>query len=280
MTTNDVMHTVDPEALLEEYQLFIPIPITLSPLTTEKKDLFITASYGGLNKKDSRNFFANQKETDELNQALNEEIDTRTLYSEHNSYSYKLKNAKDTTQEIKSINDLIHQNNILKIRIQDQYTTIGEFNKHIYLELNTFFLMQTGTYTDIFTLTLYEGKVDDLSPLLLNTSQVNVSISIPKITKISDFEWTQISKESALYNLDFSIHTNIPGKIVFKKKIGPYHIKNILLGTKKLKKSKRGFVYHYKANKKSQSARLTLQLNKPISQKTTYPKLRYKLIED
>ena len=62
MTTDDVMHTVDPETLLTEYQLFIPVPITLSPLTTEKKDLFVTASYGGLNKKDSRNFFANQKE--------------------------------------------------------------------------------------------------------------------------------------------------------------------------------------------------------------------------
>ncbi len=280
MTTDDVMHTVDPKALLEEYQLFIPIPITLSPLTTEKKDLFITASYGGLNKKDSRNFFANQQKTAKLNQTLNEEIDTRTLYSEHNSYSYKLKKSTDTTQEIKAKSDLIHQDNVLKIRIQDQYTSIGEFNKHIYLELDTFFLMQAGTYTDIFTLTLYKGKVDDLNPTLLNTSQVNVSISIPKITKISDFEWTQLSKESALYNLDFSLHANTAGKIVFKKELGPYHIKNILMGTKKLKTSKHGFVYHYQANKKNQPIRLTLQLNKVLSQKTLHPKLGYKVIEN
>ncbi len=280
MTSNDVNHIISQDTLLEDYQIFIPIPITLSPLTTEKKDLFITASYGGLNKKDSRNFFANQNETDTLNQTLNEEIDARTLYSEHKQYPYKLKNSIDSNNEIKPINDLIHNDNVLKIRVQDQYTTIGEFNKHIYLELDTFFLMQAGTYSDIFTLTLYEGKINDTNPTLLNTSQLKVAIQIPKITKISNFEWTQISKKTALYNLDFSIHTNIPGTIIFKKDMGSYHIKKLIMGTKRLKKSKEGFIYHYEAKPKNQSTRLTIQLNKVLSQKMSTPKLEYKIIDD
>jgi len=177
----------------EQKRFYQKIPVEITPLSADIDDIFILASYGGLSEKNSQQFSLGSIIKDDLEKEHSEKVSSRVLRSRESELQYSLLARQGALSDIKLIHQVVAEDNVLPVYTKERTQALDKINKDIILKIDTNELGLPGRYTDIFTLYLYKGKYSDEDPELQSSTQLQLNIDIPSVTRSE----IQVSKDSA-----------------------------------------------------------------------------------
>lgn len=246
---DDIVSSTTKKHWVNTDPIIISIPLKIENLIDETKDLYVSASYGGINKKDIRNSFGNTEKNPELEQQVHESHTFRTLRYKKQSIDYRLLNDKKTHfSEIKSSEDILHEDDVIIIKKRDQIWGLGITQETAYINIMPNKLPLPGTYVDVLTFELYDGKYNDLNQALIETNQSKISIKVPKIAHISDMKWTPLNKDKTIFKLTFKTHCNINTSLLIQPRVNGRSIEHLHYQNDVVKKENNRFQINIQAN--------------------------------
>ena len=252
LTVEDVNIEYSIDEIYNSKKIITPVNLTVIPLTDKKESLFITFSYGGLTFKDTAQYLNHlSTETSYFKQNLTTPL--RKLYSDINTIDYELKLHPNAITQLEPLSNVVDQSNVLTLYKYKRLEILEDIKKQVFITIDNTKVYPAGNYIDIFTVNFYSGTIEKSNEALLNSRQIKVNLTIPKISKIIQTSLTKVPNSKDMYIFKITFISTTDTNLHIAKDMSPMILTSVSDGIDNLEETKTDFIYYFPFSNKQHS---------------------------